>query len=121
MLYSILYTVQLVYCIARYLIANQAINSIIIWPSKVLFLSVIAKFESIQHGTLYLSSRMHTQNVPRQNVPGTKRPNGLNVQRDKTSQDKTSKGQNVPRDKTPQGTKRPKGQNAPGDKTENKI
>ena len=72
---------------------------------------------------------MHIQNVPRQNVPGTKHPKGQNVPRDKTSQfDKTSqgqnvpetkrpKGQNVPKEKTSQGTKHHKGQNVTRDKT----
>ena len=49
---------------------------------------------------------MHIQNVPRQNVPRTKRPT-----------DKTSHGQNVPREKTSKGTKRLKGKDDAHDLT----
>ena len=54
---------------------------------------------------------MHIQNVPRQNVPRTKRPT-----------DKTSHGQNVPRTKCPKGktskgTKRLKGKDDAHDLT----
>ena len=48
------------------------------------------KYWDFQNENMYA---MHIQNVPRQNVPETKRPpKGQNVQRDKRP-----KGQNVPR------------------------
>ena len=64
-----------------------------------------------------VSCWMHIQNVPRQNVPGTKHTKGQNVPRTKrpkgqnVPRDKTSQRQSVPRDKTSQGTTRPKGAN----------
>ena len=66
--------------------------------------------------TVWLRFLMHIQNVPRQNVPGTKpsktkRPRDKTFQGTKRPRDKTSQRQKVPRDTTSQGTKRPKGTN----------
>ena len=74
--------------------------------AHVFYAEPLAQFKlTLAQKVLLMYNTMHIQSVPRQNVPGTKRP-----------RDKTSQGQNVPRDKTSQGTKRPKDKTSQGDK-----